>query len=297
MAAGCGGASTDPGLGSEMRLSGAQFIPGELDTTVRAASPTLQTLSIANTTVFPGVTGRGLGGSANAATGVLVGLAGDRGHWVLPTGAADAENPGAFVFQTTLSFSPQLPLQPAERSLIFRAVDAHGTVGPPMVLGIRVAALGAADAGVAPLEVTLDWDTEADLDLKLRVPNPANPDKPIDVWNRSPVALPQVASGDDPHTADEIAAAGKLSFDSNAQCMIDGLLQERVLFPQQAPSGRYEVRVDAFSLCNQVTARWHASARANGQTLAEAYGQMSDPDTRGSHGPATGTLAFTFTMP
>jgi hypothetical protein len=37
---------------------------------------------------------------------------------------------------------------------------------------------------------------------------------------------------------------------------------------------------------------------ANGtDVLGEAYGQMGDIDTQGSHGPATGTLAFTFTVP
>jgi hypothetical protein len=297
LASGCAGANPDQGLGAQLRLSGAQFVSGELRTQAIASAPTMQSLSIGNITIFPGATGRGVGGSANEASGVLIGLDGDSGHWIVPTGGPDPENMGALVFQSTMSFSPLLPLAPAERSLIFRAVDAQGTVGPPMSLGIKVAALGTSDAGAIPLEVTLEWDTEADLDLKLRVPNPDQPDKPIDVWNRSPVALPPVASGDPPHTADEIAAAGKLDFDSNAQCTIDGRLQENVVFPQQPPSGTYQVRVDAFSLCGQVAARWHALAQAGGQTLGEAYGQMSDLDSRGSHGPATGTLAFTFTVP
>ena len=59
------------------------------------------------------------------------------------------------------------------------------------------------------------------------------------------------------------------------------------------------MRIDATSLCGQVAAQWHAFATANGQLIAhaEAYGQMGDIDTPGSHGPATGTLAFTFMVP
>ena len=68
--------------------------------------------------------------------------------------------------------------------------------------------------------------------------------------------------------------------------------------PKAAPSGTYEVRVDATSLCGQVTARWHAYAiTSSGEVLGEAYGQATDIDTQGSHGPATGTLAFTFMVP
>jgi hypothetical protein len=256
----------------------------------------MQAININNTVVFPGAVGRTLSGSANAATAVLIGLGGDSGHWVVPTASPDTDNPGAFVFQTTLSFSPLMPTDPVDRSLVFRAVDAQGTIGPPTVLGIKVQTSALSTAGAA-LAVTLTWDAESDLDLKVRVPSAADPSKPIDVWTRSRVALPPVGNGDPPHTDDEIAAAGQLDYDSNANCVIDGLRQEDVVFPQAPPAGTYEVRVDAFSLCGQVAARWHALAQAGDQMLGEAYGQMSDFDARGSHGPATGTLAFTFTVP
>jgi len=296
VAAGCGGASTDTGLDTMMRLSGAQFIPGELDTASDGTGPTMQAINVNNTVVFPGAVGRSLGGSANASTAVLIGLGGDSGHWVAPTGVADTDNPGAFLFTTTMSFSPLMPPLPVDRSIIFRAVDAHGTIGPPTVLGIKVQS-SALSTPAAALEITLNWDAEADLDLKVRVPNAADPTKPIDVWTRSRVALPPVGNGDPPHTDQEIAAAGQLDYDSNAQCVIDGLRTEDVIFPQAPPSGAYEVRVDAFSMCGQVGARWHVLAHAGDQMLGEAYGQASDFDARGSHGPATGTLAFTFTVP
>jgi len=305
-ALGCNdGASPDTGLGALMRLSapnGVQFIPGELGTEPRAAAPTMGSINVSNNIVAPGAVGRSLGGSANGSYGVLIGLVGDTGHWVVPTGIPDSDVVGAFDFSTTMSFSPLLPLQPDTRSIVFRAVDVHGTVGPPLSLPIKVKTQALTGAGGQPLVVTVRWDTEADLDLKLRVPNAANPAKPIDVWNKSPVALAPVPNGDPPHTDDEVNAAGKLDFDSNAQCVLDGLRQEDVIFPAPPPSGDYQVHVDAFSLCGQVAARWHAYAVAhddqNGdRILGDAYGQVGDVDTQGTHGPATGTLAFTFTVP
>jgi len=297
--AGCsGGASPDSGIGALLRLANAQYIPGELGTDVTADAPTMAAISVGNIAVFPGATGRTLTGSAYA-TAVLIGLQGDSAHWVTPTGLADATNRGAFTFDTPFSLSPLTPLDPPTRALIFRAVDLQGTVGPPMSLNLQIQARALSTTPL-PLQVTLTWDTEADLDLKLRVPvpNPAPGKKPyLDVWTRSRVALPPLPDGSPPYTASDIAAAGQLDFDSNAQCLIDGRLQENIIFPQALPSGTYEVRVDAASMCGQVAAQWHAYALLNGQMVGQAYGQDGDVDTQGSHGPATGTLAFTFTVP
>jgi len=300
IAGGCGGgASPDSGVGALLRLANAQYVPGELGTEVTADAPKMASISIGNIAVFPGATGRTLSGSAFAATAVLIGLGGDSGHWVTPTGLTDATNPGAFSFDTPYSLSPLTPLDPSMRTLIFRAVNQQGTVGPPMTLDLQIQARALSTTPL-PLQVTLTWDTEADLDLKLRVPvpNPAPGKKPyLDVWTRSRVALPPLPDGSPPYTASDIAAAGQLDFDSNAQCLIDGRLQEDVIFPQAPPSGTYEVRVDAASMCGQVAAQWHAFALLNGQMVGQAYGQDGDLDTQGSHGPATGTLAFTFPVP
>jgi hypothetical protein len=296
---GCGGsASPDPGLSALLRLSGTgvQFVPWPLTDAPLADAPMMQAINVSTNIVFPGALGRPLSGSAHGSSAVLIGLDGDSGHWVAPTGIPDSETIGAFDFQTTFSVSPLLPLDPPSRSLLFRAVDAQGNIGPPLSLGIKVQALGA--AGGQPLVVTVQWDTEADLDLKLRAPNTADPSTPIDVWTKHRVALPPLGNADPPYTDDQVKVAGQLDYDSNANCVLDGLRQENIVFPVAPPSGQYEVRVDATSLCGQATARWHAFAVANGtDVLGEAYGQMVDIDTQRSHGPATGTLAFTFTVP
>jgi hypothetical protein len=299
LAATCGGgASPDPGLSAQLRLSGTavQFIPGPLTDAPMADAPTMQAINVTTNIVFPGAIGRPLSGSANGSNAVLISLDGDSGHWLAPTGVPDSETLGAFDFQTTFAISPLLPLDPPNRTILFRAVDAHGNVGPPLSLGIKVQALSA--AGGQPLVVTLEWDTEADLDLKLRILEATDPSTTIDIWTKHRVALPPLGSADPPYTDDQVKGAGQLDYDSNANCVIDGLRQEDVIFPVTPPSGTYEVRVDATSLCGLAAARWHAYAIANGtDVLGEAYGQMGDVDTQSSHGAATGTLAFTFMVP
>jgi len=305
----CSDASSDPGLNALFRLSGTgvQYVPGGLGTEPAADTPTVLAPNLSTNIVFPGASDRPLSGSALGSTAVLIGLEGDIGHWIAPTGLPDTEVEGAFDFQARFSMSPLLPLDPPDRMIVFRAVDAEGQVGPPLSQPIKVKVL-ASPLGISldglPLVITLQWDTEADLDLKVRIPNAANPMVPIDVWTKHRVALPTPGPADPPYTDDQVAKVGQLDYDSNANCVIDGLRQEDVAFqeaspsPKAAPSGTYEVRVDATSLCGQPTARWHAYAIANGtDLLGEAYGQALDIDTQGSHGPATGTLAFSFMVP
>jgi hypothetical protein len=295
-ALGCmNGASSETGTSAWLRLGNAQFVPGEISQEHLADAPTIVGITAPNSIVSPGATGRSIGGSANAATSVLIGLEGDTGHWILPTGAPDPDTAGAFQFSAPMSFSLLMPLTPNMRNMVFRAVDATSSVGPPLVLAVKVAALSA--AGNPPLIVTLQWDANADLDLKVRIPNVADPTMPIDIWTRSRIGLPPLPAGQSKRTPDEVAAAGQFDFDSNAACVIDGKNTEDVTFNMAPPPGDYQVRVDAFSMCGQPAARWHAYAIANGTTIAEAFGQMGDLDTQITHGPETGTLAFSFTVP
>ncbi|HMF42108.1 MAG TPA: hypothetical protein VKQ32_15650 [Polyangia bacterium] len=319
-AAACSNASSDTGVNALLRVSGTgvQYVPGTLGTEAAADTPTMQGINIANTIVYPGAIDRTLTGSAIGSTAVLIGLDGDIGHWIAPTGLPDSEFPGGnvFDFSTRFSVSPFLPLDPPDRMIIFRAVDAQGQVGPSLSQPIKIKVL-ANPLGISldgqPLVITLVWDSPSNLDLKVRVPNTTNPASPIDVWTKHRVALPTLGPADPPYMDSDVMGVGQLDFDTNANCVIggiqqdnqqDSLYQEDVVFqtappsPKAAPSGTYEVRVDAASLCGQVTARWHVYAVANGSTLlGEAYGQATDIDTQGSHGPATGTLAFTFMVP
>jgi hypothetical protein len=293
-AAGCGGASPASGLTAFLRASNAQYVPGTLDAVTAVAGPKVDSVRTNSSTAFPGEQGRAIAGSlSGTATAVLVGLAADSGYWVIPAGIMDTETPGDFAFQTTLSFSPELPV--GDATLIFRATDGEGQVGPANLLPLLVSAPAPSGA----LVVSLEWDTESDLDLHVLIPNVNDPNAPYEVWARNPVALPPRGPSDPPTTAADVDAAGHLDFDSNAACVIDGRRQENLVFANPPPPGAYEVRVDTSSLCGQATARWHALAVAGGgnATLGEAFGQVTDAATSGSHIASSGLLAFTFSIP
>jgi hypothetical protein len=293
LGAGCHGVSPASGLSALMRASNAQYEPGELGTGDPAEKPTVDSIKSNNTRVFPGAQGRSVSGSASGtATAVLIGLEGDSAHWLVPVGAPDLDMVGNFTFGSSLSFSPDLP--PGPRSLRFRAIDDAGRIGPAQALTLKV------DDPLpsGKLVIQLDWDTEADLDLHVRIPNPANPDLPyFDVWAKEPRGLPPPPQGTS-YSEGDLDAGGRLLFDSNGQCVIDGEHREFMVFPTVAPPGEYEVRVDTFSLCAETTARWHVAAFSNlGEVvpLAEASGQSTDRDTAGAHTGGSGVLAFTFT--
>jgi hypothetical protein len=299
---GCGGTAPQSGLTAWLRVGNGQYEPGELSTDPGTMEPTVDTVRSNNNSVFPGAQARSITGSVNgAAAAVLLGLAGDSGHWLVPVGVPDFETVGNLTFSASLSYSPDIPL--GKRALLFRGIDADGNLGPVQSLSLTVTntlTLGA-------LVVQLEWDAEADLDLHLRIVSDMPGVAPIDVWNNAPLALPKKSSTDTPYTKAEIAAAGRLQFDSNAKCVIDGQRHEEVIFPAPptgpaaVPTGTYEVRVDTFSLCGEPTARWHVAAFTNPTgtptLIQEAYGQSTDFDTLGDHGAGSGVLAFSFTEP
>jgi hypothetical protein len=293
---GCGeGVSPLSGVTAYMRATGTgvQFEEGELTIEDRDAEPTVETIRSGNTEVFPGAQGRSAGGTVSTtSSAVMIGLSGDSGHWLLPVGVREAESPYNFTFTSSLSFSPDLPL--GKRQLIFRAIDAAGRVGPAQTLSLQVA-----DQVTGPhnLMIQLIWDSIADLDLHVRIPNPnAKPEDEVrtyDVWARAPRALPPRSGM--PYTQAELDAGGRLQYDSNAQCTIDAQNHEELIFPGALPAGPYEIRVDTFNLCGEPTARWWVGVLdADDNVLDFRRGQSTDRDTFASHGADSGTLAFTF---
>jgi hypothetical protein len=272
-----------------LRLTGAQFVSGEIDSADYSPAPTVERVDSQNNTVYPGITGKSIGGAVGpGATAVLIGLKGDNGHWILPVQSQDQTSPGDFVFSAKASFSPAVPTGPA--TILYRAVSALEEIGPPREQALDIKASAAQGA----LVISLDWDSEADLDLRVTAPDAQGNE--VEIWSRNKSSLARPAPGDPPATADEIAAAGFLDFDSNSQCQIDGRLQENVIWktkPAQTLS-LYTVRVDAFSMCGEVLAHWHVRVLLDGQEVAQAAGQVGDADTRFDHGPGAGLLALEF---
>ena len=91
--------------------------------------------------------------------------------------------------------------------------------------------------------VSLDWDTESDLDLHVQFPS--GDGGTGEIWSRKPTGLP-LGSGGPPMPRPPWL--GYLDFDSNCECVIDGRGQENVFFRPPRPSGQFIARVDTFSL-------------------------------------------------
>lgn len=268
--AGCSGANPSSGQTAYMRVQNAQFVSGGIDTTDHGELPVVQSVSTLNNDLFPGVSGKSISGSAGpGSTAILIGLLGDVGYWVTPVQDVDQNATGNFTFSCTASFSPLTPTADGGGlTLVVRATDRSGNIGPAVLQPMTMEALRPDGA----LVISLDWDTQADLDLHVVLPS-------IDggvneIWSRKPTGLTPGTPG---ATVDDGTAAGYLDFDSNSQCVIDGRRRENVIFPVAAPDGHYIVRVDTFSLCSEVTARWRVQVFTQGAISPQSCNPLDNP--------------------
>lgn len=287
--AACGGASSDPGLEAWMRVKGMSYVAGGLTEAEEGPSPVVQDLS-SPFKVARGAAVASFSGSLSPdGVTVLVGLRGDAGHWILPVSGGDPFQGIPSSFMGSASFAAAAPV--GSQTLLARGVAADGRLGP-----VAQAALTITDApGVTgALVISLEWDSEADLDLRVTAPDTRG--MPVEIWTKRRLAIAKTPPGEPKPDAAEIATAGELDFDSNAQCVIDGRRQENVVWKQMPPSGAYAVRVDAFSLCGEVAARWRARAFLNGNLIGQSQGEMTDWDTRGDHGAGAGLGVLSFNL-
>lgn len=286
----CGGESPGTGLDSYLRVQGGQYLPGELGREPRAENPTVHSVTTGNNQLYPGAMGKSLGGTVGPGSyAVVVGLVGDAGHWLVPVGFPDDNAAGDFTFSMKVGFSPALPPGPVE--LILRAAARDGTLGPARTQTLALAQ----QQDLRPLVISLTWDTEADLDLRVLAPA-GNGGAPVEIGPAKSSNLNPAKPGDPAPTQAQIDGAGRLDFDSNAQCVIDGNRRETVAWTQTPPAGHYDVRVDTFSLCGEAAARWHLVVTVGTQVLVDRTGQSGDTDTRFSHGAGAGLAVASFDL-
>lgn len=300
-AAACGGgASADSGLAATFRIVGGQFIAGELlasDPMSPPSGPSVRSVASTNNRIYPGLQNRAVSGTVEStATGIAIGLAGDEGHWIIPSDIVDQTSPPDLTFSARGSFSKGLA--PGPQQLVFRAVSRDGLMGASYVQTLNLVATPIAGS----LVILLEWDSQADLDLHVVAPATGSlattPDpETVEIWSKHRNSLAKRSPIDPPFTAADLAASGNLDFDSNAQCAYDGRNDENVIWGQPPPPGHYVVRVDAFSLCGAATVRWHAAAFSEGTPVADAYGQMLDIDTTRPHVTGAGITAFELDVP
>jgi len=284
-AAGCQSLSSDPGTAADLQIPGAQFVPGALPSG-SSDGPAVQRLFASGNTVRPGDLEQTLHGTLDAtATGVVVGLSNDRGYWVVVPGVPSTDTPTLPTLSARLAFAAAIA--PGPRTLSASAVDAAGHVGPQASVELTIEDVPPVDG---KLVIALTWSGASDLDLHVIDPTG------VEIWAQRPNGYqrPQPPALPDP---DQAKLAPQLDVDSNGQCVIDGRDREDVVYSQPPPAGRYLVRVDAFSLCSELSASWRVEAFLDGTRVAAAAGTAYDSDTRGAHAAGAGVTALDFVVP
>lgn len=273
------------GLGADLRVAQGQFVEGPMP--ADEGGPEVLTLLLDTSTIRPGQRAKPLSGSlSEEATGVAIGLEGDRGYWILPAGLPDVAAPDFPTFQVGLDFSQDLPLE--ARTLWVAAADDEGKLGPAMTAELTPIPTEAADAR---LVISLSWDTLSDLDLHV-----VDPDG-VEIFKRDINSFQQPPPGDPPPPPGAAERGGILDFDSNAQCVLDGRCLENVIWKVEPPSGRYTIRVDTFSLCDALSAHWVVTAVLDGELVGEARGTATVTDTRQPHDRGAGVTALEIEVP
>ena len=298
----CQGASSSPGLTAMLRVQGAQLVSGSIGAAPEdRATALVSGLTTPSNVIFAGSQGHGVSGKIGpGASAVAIGLAKENVYWVLPGGAHDSTSPDLLLFSSLLDFSPELAGSPvveldstgrASVPITFRAVTPEGILGPSLGLTMRLMD----NRPTGTLVFSLRWSTPVDLDLRVVAPLPDGSGS-VEIWSKHGSNVPSDTSSS---TAATKAAIGALDFDSNAGCRIDNRDQENVVWQGVPPAGYYTVRVDAYSLCGQLSAEWEVQATYNGEVItkddgnpADVVGVATEAGTAGDHGAGAGTTAF-----
>jgi hypothetical protein len=298
----CEGASSSPGLNAMLRVQGAQVVSGSIsDAPEDQATAQVSGVTTSSNVIFAGSQGHSVSGKVGpGATAVAIGLGKEDVYWILPAGARESPSSDLLAFSSLLDFSPELANSPVVEldssdrptvMIIFRAVTADGLLGPSLGLTMRLSD----NTPTGTLVISLRWATPVDLDLRVVAPLPDGSGS-AEIWSKHGSNLPPDTSLS---AVDTKGAIGTLDFDSNAACNLDNRDQENVVWQGVPPSGHYVVRIDAFSLCGQLSAAWEAQATYNGELLtksdgnpADVFGIATDATTWGNHGAGAGITAF-----
>lgn len=240
------------GASEWIRVREGTFMEGDLPSDDTATEPSIVYASGAGYIVTQGtgnISYKGLAtpdaySVAMAAEGIST------GYWVVPLGGPDVTQDNDLMLKMTLDFLPEVPY--GLQTLSFVALDAAGQPGPRydstvcVLPDIAENNLAACSDEITPPNavISLSWDTNVDLDLVVVAPNGK-----VVTWNAPSTVIPVDGEVD----RDELRAesTGQLSRDSNADCVIDGIRLESLIFPGEPLAGDYQIYADLNSACDQ----------------------------------------------
>jgi hypothetical protein len=309
-ASGCSqGEPAIQGPSEPFRVRGGRFIeadlPGEAPTDAGqppadpdaglSGPPSITALDLSNIVVHQGQGNKKVAGRTSPngwAVGIRLADVGS-GYWVLPTGVVDPPT-GELTWEALCDFDPSI--KPGFHDLRVVALSEDGQAGrqlsqPLCVTGRVPDNFNFCDPSSPPPEavISLTWDTNVDLDLQVVAPD-------------GRVTDPKHPATHDSDDAGVIPPeAGMIDRDSNANCVIDGIRYENLVWQSVAPKGRYGIYANLFDSCNQGPVRFEASvytAVDNGdgsKVLKQWYaasGELLDFQANG--GEARGLFLYEF---
>jgi hypothetical protein len=267
-----------------MQIPGAEFVSGPMPGG-SSTGPGVAQISLMNNNIWPGLVNDPITAAlAPTATAAAIGMQGDLGYWLVVAGVPNVSTPSDPSFSVAAAFSDGIV--PGDYLLVVRAVDQAGNFGPPSTQVLVAEPSPTNPPVTGDLVVTLAWDTDSNLDLHVVQPNG------VEIYWNNPSSEPPP-----PFDTGDGGSYGYIDYDSNANCVIDGLRREDAIWPSAPPSGQYTVRVDMASLCGQPIAHWSVAVKLEGREIANASGVALDTGTMGTHGMGAGVLALQFDVP
>ena len=279
------GASADNGLTARLRLTNAQFVPGALEAAPDASGPiAMAGLGVAK--LYPGVQNIPLVRRVAMGTSVLIGFADDTGTGLSRRRSSILSPPEAplYTFSTRMSLSPETPLG-TETLIVPRRRRARGNIGPSQITpswSPRLCRPAPWSSRWSGIRTRISTSTRSSRSTERHSPCRRRSERlgrGLGEGARS--RCRRAPSGYDKNDP-AVSGVGRLDFDSNSNCIIDGRRQENIVFRTRRRAGRYIVRVDAFSMCGQASAQWKVTVTTpGGDVVNPATWQAIDADTRG----------------
>jgi hypothetical protein len=256
--------------------------------------PDVTDVSLANAAITPGSAGVVISGHTTATAQAVAVRFSDMGsgYWVVPVGPPDPTDGNLPTWQFLADFGRVIA--PGFHDLLFAAIDPSGGSGTqydqPVCVDTPVPDnLNACVPKRAPpaAVLSLTWDAPVNLDLVIQDPSGA-------VVGGAVRALG--VEGGVPANTSASAANGVLDLDSNANCVIDNIDREDIVWQTEPASGTYQVWVDLFSACGQSgasfrVALWRSEPRPDAGTLQlveqqplVAVGELTESQATGGAG-------------
>lgn len=265
---GCSGESTTEGLEQPIRVQDAQFraaeLPGlppltadEVNAGVKPRSPSVTSVSLANSLIPIGEPSRAISGRASLDALAVAARFADAGsgYWLVPTASADVVNSGELEWRMRASFGQNI--EPGLHQLLFAALDARGRSGTQAALNLCLTPEvpdngNACDKTVSPpaLVISLSWDAPVDLDLRVITPagKLVDPKHPTTAVEDADGKLELDASG-----------SGLIDHDAFANCLPSGGRRESLIFQTTPAAGTYLIYANLYDACGQDSVHFDVS--------------------------------------